>query len=88
MALSGDASTLIVGAYSEGHPNQIGAAYIYRSEDNSSWALVTRIVGSNTSTNHTFGTSLDLSRDGSTAVIGAPGYYAAQNLLGWTYFFV
>jgi len=88
VALSGDASTLIVGAQSEVSSTQKGAAYIYRSDNNTSWGLVTRIVGSNTTTNHTFGASLDLSRDGSTAVIGAPGYYAAYNLLGWTYFFV
>lgn len=87
VALSGDASTLIVGAYSEPSTVYSGAAYIYRSDDNTSWTYDSRIVGSNTTTNHNFGSSLDLSRDGSTAIIGAPGYYAAYNLLGWTYFF-
>jgi hypothetical protein len=84
VAISGDGNTAIVGAYFDN--NQIGAAYIY-GRTPAGWSLqsgkLTPIGG--TGATQYFGSSVSLSRDGNTALIGA---YADNNSIGAAYIFV
>jgi hypothetical protein len=85
LALSADGSTLAVGASEEdslsvginGDPLDssaplAGAVYVYRRGENG-WVPEAYIKASNTNSNDEFGSSVSLSSDGSTLVVGAPG---------------
>jgi hypothetical protein len=75
VALSADGKTALVGA--RGANNRIGAAYIFRAPSEASWsssftpdATLTLAGGS---TYQQIGNAVALSRDGTTALVGAPG---------------
>jgi len=87
VALSGDGNTLAVGAFYEsssatginGNEDQSqnpagasGAAYIF-ARSGATWSQQAYVKASNTDAGDFFGASVDLSSDGNTLVVGAPG---------------
>ncbi len=85
VSLSGDGNTLAVGARFEqsngfgiNHANRgdnlglVGAAYIFR-RNGGVWLQQAYIKASNSASSAQFGTSVSLSDDGNTLVVGAPG---------------
>ena len=58
--------------------NQSGAVYVYQ-RDTADWALAHYIKASNAGESDYFGTAVDLSHDGRTLAIGAPGEAAAAD---------
>ncbi len=78
LALSGDGQALIVGAGNECLEANTGAAYLFTKSGNQ-WTAQTRLVGSRVETAptlirySTFGSSVDISGDGSTLLVGSPG---------------
>lgn len=84
VALSGDGSTLAVGApredssttgaggnQSDNSAGDGGAVYIF-TRNTTSWSQQAYLKSSNTGTNDKFGSSLALSTDGNTLAVGAP----------------
>lgn len=74
VAVSGDGSTALIGALATPSGNNVGAAYLY-TESNGAWpgnptASFTDPLGT---TGDSFGNSVALSNNGSTALIGADG---------------
>ena len=69
VALSGDGSTMVVGAPGDGG-NAAGAAYVF-TRSAGSWAHQARITASNAGADDGFGTRVALSVDGSTLAVGA-----------------
>jgi hypothetical protein len=67
-AISGDGSTLAVGAYGEAEAS--GAVYVF-TRSGSTWSQQADINGSNTETGDYFGVSVALSADGNTLAVGA-----------------
>ncbi len=85
VALSGDGSTLAVGAIGEasaatginGDQNDnsafdAGAAYVFTRTATDVWSHQAYVKASNTDSGDEFGRSVDLSADGSTLAVGAP----------------
>ena len=85
VALSGDGSTLAVGAYEEASnatgingnqannsATQAGAVYVFVRNEEEDWLQQAYIKASNTNIYDFFGTSVALSGDGSTLAVGAP----------------
>ncbi|MDH5426340.1 MAG: FG-GAP repeat protein [Gammaproteobacteria bacterium] len=77
LALSDDGSTLAVGAAMEngddsGSFDSAGAVYVY-SNSGGSWSQQAYLKGDNTGQGDLFGTSVALSADGNTLVVGAVG---------------
>ena len=70
VSLSADGSTALVGAH--GKSTNTGAAYIF-TRSGSTWTQQQKITASDGATGDTFGYSVSLSSDGSTALVGAPG---------------
>ena len=70
VALSGDGSTLAVGAY--GEASNAGAVYVY-TRTGVAWAQQAYVKASNTGAGDVFGWSVALSGDGSTLAVGAFG---------------
>lgn len=82
VALSGDGNTLAVGAHSEDSKttginstpdelaNAAGAVYVY-IRSGSTWVQQAYVKASNTVANNSFGSSVALSTDGNTLVVGA-----------------
>ncbi len=76
--ISGDALTLLVGAWGDDEPDgesitpDSGSAYIY-SKNGSLWDE-TKILPSNGEKNAFFGTNVDISNDGSVFVVGSYGH--------------
>lgn len=86
VSLSADGSTLAVGAYREDSnatgiggnqaddsAPQSGAAYVFTRDGMGSWSQQAYVKASNTDMNDRFGSALQLSSDGNTLVVGAPG---------------
>jgi len=75
VAVSGDGSTAIIGAESEGEPNgrEAGAAYVF-SRDGDFWTQEAKLAAGDGNKHHFFGDSVAVSADGSRALIGAWGY--------------
>ena len=69
VALSGDGSTMVVGAPGDGG-NAAGAVYVF-ARSAGSWAQQAVITASNAGANDGFGTRVALSVDGSTLAVGA-----------------
>ncbi|SMF07680.1 FG-GAP repeat-containing protein [Alteromonadaceae bacterium Bs31] len=65
-------STGIDGAPLDANAPYAGAAYLF-SKNDSEWMFSHYFKASNTAENNWFGTSLDISADGKTLVVGAPG---------------
>jgi len=72
VALSGDGSTALVGAFHDDEPNGnlAGSAYIF-IRDGSSWTRRAKLAADDGTALAEFGFSLSLSRDGTRALIGA-----------------
>lgn len=82
VALSSDGSTLLVGAQSAtvNGVTQAGAVYFYtRINDTWSTTPTIEIPDPSATFNDSFGTSVALSADGKTALVGAPGDTVAGN---------
>lgn len=73
VALSRDGTTAIVGAKEDRDPNgfEAGSAYVFELVD-SSWTQRAKLLPEDGSRGELFGSSLAVSGDGTTAVIGAP----------------
>lgn len=87
-AISSDGTRIVVGGKSDGISfSNDGAAYVYRSSG-TSWVLEQRLTASDSTTNGYFGSSVDISADGSTIVIGASGvmqaYIFSRSGTTWT----
>lgn len=70
VALSGNGTTLAVGAYGEG--GNTGAVYVF-AKSGTSWSQQARIAAPDGEANDYFGNALALSADGNTLAIGADG---------------
>jgi len=72
VALSGDGTTALAGASSDDDPNGDGAgsAYVF-SRSGDSWGQEAKLVAADGDSDDSFGTSVSLSRDGTTALVGA-----------------
>jgi hypothetical protein len=94
IALSGDGSTLAVGALGEDSAvigidgdqtnnaaSAAGATYVF-TRAGTTWAQQAYLKASNTETDDQFGTSVALSSDGSTLVVGAPNEDSAATGIG------
>ncbi len=77
VALNNDGATLAVGAY--GEASNAGAVYVFVNS-NGTWSQQTILTASNTATGMHFGSSVSLSADGNTLVVGAP--YESSNAIG------
>ena len=73
VALSSDGSTAIIGARNEDtSPNSNnGAAYVF-TRSGSTWTEQAKLLASDAATDDNFGTTVFISGDGNTAIIGAP----------------
>lgn len=69
VSLSSDGSLALVGA--PGHENSVGAVYVYRYTG-SVWVKEFKLQPSDMPAGALFGSSCRISRDGTTAVVGAP----------------
>jgi streptogramin lyase len=76
MALSADGTTALIGA--EGAGSGAGAAYIFHVSNEGSWATSSAPTATLTSSGGYFGSSVVLSADGTTALIGALGASSAK----------
>jgi uncharacterized repeat protein (TIGR02543 family) len=71
VALSANGTTALIGAYGAG--SQAGAAYVFHASSESAWSSSSKPKATLTDASAAwFGWSLNLSADGSTALIGAP----------------
>lgn len=75
VALSGNGTTLAVGAY--GEAGNTGAVYVF-TRTGATWSQQARIVAPDGEANDYFGNALALSADGSTLAIGADGHSGDQ----------
>ena len=87
VAISKDENTVIVGAAKDdtGDTNS-GSAYIF-TKSGSSWSQQAQIQGSDTSGFDEFGTSVSISEDGNTVIVGAIGESASGSFAGSAYIF-
>lgn len=72
-AISGDGSTIIIGAYQDDFGVQFnrGSAYVFTNTG--TWTQQQKLIGSSTGQVDFFGYSIAVNTDGTVAVIGAPG---------------
>lgn len=68
MSLSVDGSTVLIGA--SGNASSQGAAYVFSRAPDGNWTEQAKLTEVNGTIGHRFGTSLSLSTDGKTALIG------------------
>ena len=73
VAVSSDGTTALVGAYGDEDPNgsEAGSAYVFENRSGS-WSQQTKLTASDGDSNDNFGFSVDLSSNGTIALIGAP----------------
>lgn len=70
VAISGDGSTIISGAFGEdGAGTDRGAGYIF-TKVGGTWTQQARVINSDSGDSQTFGLAVDLTSDGNTAIIG------------------
>ncbi len=89
VALSGDGKTALIGAplHNSFTKTCQGAAYLY-GWSGTAWTELTGIIGDDSSSYDNFGTSVALSADASTALIGAPNASrSGVNARGFAYVF-
>jgi hypothetical protein len=74
VAVSEDGTTAIIGANADEDPNgdNAGSAYVFTDSDGS-WSQATKLTADDGDGGDSFGASVALSADGTTAVIGADG---------------
>jgi hypothetical protein len=87
LALSGDGSTLLVGAYNGSNgTTRTGVAYVF-ARSGGVYAQQTKFVPETGSDGSRFGLAVALSADGNSALVGAP-YWGTGDIPGVTYFYV
>jgi len=74
VAVSNDETTAIIGSSSDGTKNgtETGAAYVF-TQNNGEWSREQRIVANDGKNRDKFGTSVSITGDGNTVLIGANG---------------
>jgi hypothetical protein len=82
VALAGDGSTALVGA--PGHYIRTGAAYVF-TRSGTSWTQQQELTAGDGAPDDSFGGSVALAGDGSTALVGGPQHYYG---IGAAYIFV
>ena len=87
VAISDDGNTAIVGAYTEdtGGTNA-GAAYIF-TRSGTTWTQQAKIQASDKATNDFFGSSVSMSSNGNTALVGAYNDHTGSDRTGSAYIF-
>lgn len=72
--LSDDGRTLLVGApfHTEPNGNRGGGAYVFERSSSGEWTQAAKLAATDGASNDLFGLGLDLSGDGTVAVVGAP----------------
>lgn len=88
LAISSDGSTTIIGAPGDEDPNGdgTGSAYVF-SNDGGSWTQEAKLAAEDGNSSAAFGTSVAVSDDGATAIIGAPGNQPNDGRAGTAYVF-
>ena len=82
MALSGDGTTAIIGAYTKNQ--SIGAAYIFARDVNGNWSQQQKLTASDGVAGDSFGGWVAIARDGNTVLVSASH---KNNLAGAAYVF-
>lgn len=88
VSVSGDGETFLAGAFQDEDPNgpSAGSAYVFgRSGDG--WEREAKLATDTAVTAASFGVSLSLSADGTTAIVGAPQDEAGGNHRGAAYLY-
>ena len=72
VAVSGDGTTAVVGANGDDDPNgdRAGSAYVFRRAD-AGWRETRKLIAPDGDSRDLFGSSVSLSSDGTTAIVGA-----------------
>ena len=83
VALSGDGTVGLIGAPAT---NNKGAAYLF-SSSSGSWTQQSRLTADEKIDNDNFGISVDLSDDGTTALVGGSGILVSDSQTGSAYLF-
>jgi hypothetical protein len=83
VSISGEGNTAIVGASNEGN---IGAAYIF-TRSGTTWTQQQKLQASDASWDDRFGSSVTISEDGNTAIVGAPYEDTVDMQAGAAYIF-
>ncbi len=88
VAVSGDGSTVLIAATGEDEAGvgNAGSVRVYR-ESGGVWQQEARLVAGDPTNNALFGTRMDLDRDGSTLLIGAPYFFNGVEQTGAAYVF-
>ena len=88
VSISSDGNTAIIGAEGEDPDNiaQAGAAYIF-TRSGTTWSQQAKLVASDKEGSDDFGTSVFISSDGNTAIIGAKDESTGATLAGAAYIF-
>ena len=74
MSLSADGQTALIGSYGDDDKGKnSGAAYVFVKETDGSWSQRLKLMAEDGAAGDWFGSSVALSADGRTAMIGAPG---------------
>jgi hypothetical protein len=74
VALSGDGTTALIGSNSNNNPNGTGAGLVYVfTQSGNTWLQSTKLLSEDGDEDDLFGSSIGVSADGTTAVIGARG---------------
>ena len=84
VSISSDGNTAIVGAFYEGGT---GSAYIF-TRSGATWSQQAKIVASDAESNDQFGTSVSISGDGNTVIVGAWWEDTGASNAGAAYIFV
>jgi hypothetical protein len=88
VAISGDGRTAIVGAHREHYDfSQSGAAYILSLYTDGIWYEELKIGASDRGASYRFGTSVAISDDGNTVIVGAPWARVGSDQAGMAYIF-
>jgi len=87
VSISGDGNTVIVSrGFNRDHPSGPLAAYIFTRSDDS-WLERAKLQDTSMNVQSGFGSSVSISSDGNTAIVGAPGDTIASGRVGATYIY-
>ena len=88
VAVSGDGSTVVVGAYEDDDKGSVsGSAYIFTKQVNGSYVQTQKLTSGDGAANDQFGRSVAVTGDGSTVVVGTPWIGAKDTDFGSVYVF-
>jgi hypothetical protein len=86
--LSADGNTALISAYQDDdNGDDSGSVYVF-TRSGTIWTQQQKLTAGDAVQGQTFGVGLDLSEDGSTALIGAPGVNALSPIPGAAYVFI